>query len=130
MLVLFGSQQVVAALLYDGLGDGRLATDRIDRHNTIAQVQQPQQRGNRRDFIRFGADFCLGQHQLLCFRPDADHMDGVLVVAMVMRTTHFLAIDTEGFALRQVTDGAHPTQKTVSKGLRVDPCEHAPEGVM
>ena len=64
---------VVALSGHNLFGDRCLRTRCIDGHDATLQVQQPQQLGNRRDFIRFGVSGDLAQDQPVGAGPGADH---------------------------------------------------------
>ena len=74
LLVSFQSQDIVGLARNDLLGDGRLCSPRVDGEDRPFGLDQLQEFGNRRDFIRFGLGRDLTQRQSLVRRPQTDRV--------------------------------------------------------
>ena len=72
--VSFQSQDIVGLARNDLLGDGRLCSPRVDGDDRPFGLDQLQEFGNRRDFIRFGLGRDLTQRQSLVRRPQTDRV--------------------------------------------------------
>ena len=75
-LIVLDRQDIVRALLQDGLCDIRLGTHRIDGDRTPGQRQRRQKFWNRRLLIGFGGRRPLSQDQTSASGKGADQMQG------------------------------------------------------
>ena len=73
-LIVLHRQHVIAAAVDDLLGDGFLATHRVNGHQGAMQVQQFQQLGNGGDFVGLAIHRQLAQEQVVLAGPGADDM--------------------------------------------------------
>jgi len=119
-LIAFERQKIVATALHN-LGCNRgLTTHRIDRDRTIAQIEQIQEHGNGRDFIRFAVYGDLTKHDAVLTGPCADKMQGSGAVGVIVGAAVGFAINRNYVAV-DLLDGLHPGDEAVLKLGRVNP---------
>jgi hypothetical protein len=94
-LVSLQSEDVVAALIHDLLGNCTLTVERIRCHNRTLQRQHHQQLRHRGDLVGFGIPSDLRQHEALLAAPGADHVQRRFAAGVVERTVQYLSVDRD-----------------------------------
>jgi hypothetical protein len=127
-LVVFQSQQVVAAARHDLPGDFLLAAHGVDRNQCPAQFQHGKQPGDGGDLVAFIPHGHLAQAQAVTARPGADQVQAGAVGAS--GTAYGLAVDGDMAEAQFTTDGVDPGGETALESVRVQRGEDAVEGVV
>lgn len=129
-LIAFQSQDVIGLFFDNALGDFFLASKRINRDDTIGQIERIDEFWNCRDLIRFLGNVQLTEHHAIGCRPRAHHMNRWLIEFGIIRVAKRFSINWYDFTAAEVTNGLHPPQKTGLKLCRLNPCENTTDGIV
>ncbi len=91
-MVRLEGEDILAAGLANGLGNGRIGRDRIDRDQRPVQAHARQQIEHGGAFVGLAVDGALGEHKPLGGRPGADQVACALTARRVGTGTQGLAV--------------------------------------
>ncbi|GJD67050.1 hypothetical protein MPEAHAMD_7254 [Methylobacterium frigidaeris] len=125
--VVFEREEIVGALVEDGLGDGGLRAHGVDRHQGAGQLQPLQQQRDRHDLVGLLTHGLLAQHQALARRPGRDDMERM--AALGAGATRTLAIDRDDVGLG-LAQGLDPGGKARREQAWIEGVQNVVEGVV
>lgn len=129
-LVVFEAQHVVSALIADLLGDGSLATDRVNRDDAPRDIKHCQKLRYGADFIGVIVDLDLAQDEMILYGPSPDHFDSSLVRGAVVAAPQVLAVNGDDLAFGKFSDALNPIEEALLEGVWINPGEHVADGVV
>ena len=122
-------QQIVGALVADGLGDLGLTAHGVDRDQRAGQFQPLEQCRDCSDFIGLFFARLLAEHEPLARRPGRHQMQRVLALAFVMSPARGLAIDGDDVRIASA-QALHPGDEALREGFGWQGVDHIVECVM
>jgi hypothetical protein len=119
----------VGALVPDLRRDLGLCAHRVKGDDAARHVEHVQERRDRGDLVRCGADGLPGEHEVLPRRPCRDHVEHGLGVVLVVAAAQRFAVDGDDFPGGLGGDALDPAGETTLEGVRLDGRDDAADGV-
>jgi hypothetical protein len=98
-LVALDREQVVGALVADGLGDGFVAAQGVDGDEGALELQHLEQARDGHDLVLLAGDRLLAEHQAVRAGPGRDEMQGGAALGPVTAAPCGLAVDRNDLLL-------------------------------
>ena len=99
-------------------------------HHRPGQLQQLQEFGNSRDFVRLASDRDLSQRQPQAAGPGADEVQGRLAAGGVEGPAERLAVDGDALLLQRQVQRPQPSLQAAQELLRIQAGKHAAERIV
>ena len=134
-LVSLQCQDVIPSLVNDLLGNRRLCPHRVNGDDGSVDVDERQQCGNCRDFVRFLCRGDLRECQAKFARPDTDGMQGPQASAAIVTSPQRLSVNSESRSLHARglcgcgTQRRQPHRETGLKGVWLQHGQNTPEDI-
>ena len=128
-LITLQGQDIIGFLVHDLLGDGTLATHRVDGDDGAFDVHHLEQLGNGDDLVGLFGDLDLSEHQALTRGEGRDHVDCCFSAFLMVRSAQRLAIDRDHIR-RNAGQRGNPADEAALEMLGVERGEDVAEVVV